>query len=104
MGAIVDLLEQFKQQLKTLLMPKMPDGSFAKKLFSLYLTYLPKEKFSYPLKMNVDPLRNLCIHRIADRFQSISVSRDYQGAALAQQQMGAFYCCVRAWLDSGTKY
>ena len=54
LGAIVDLLEQFKQQPKTLLMPKMPDGSFAKKLFSLYLTYLPKEKFAYPLKMNVD--------------------------------------------------
>lgn len=54
LGEIVDLLEQFKQQPKTLLMPKMPDGSFAKKLFSLYLTYLPKEKFSYPLKMNVD--------------------------------------------------
>lgn len=54
LGEIVNLLEQFKQQPKTLLMPKMPDGSFAKKLFSLYLTYLPKEKFSYPLKMNVD--------------------------------------------------
>ena len=54
LGAIADLLEQFKQQPKTLLMPKMPDGSFAKKLFSLYLTYLPKEKFAYPLKMNVD--------------------------------------------------
>lgn len=36
------------------MMPKMPNGSFAKKLFSLYLTYLPKEKFAYPLKMNVD--------------------------------------------------
>lgn len=54
LGEIVDLLEQFKQQPKTLLMPKMPDGSFAKKLFSLYLTYLPKEKFAYPVKMNVD--------------------------------------------------
>lgn len=54
LGEIVDLLEQFKMQPQTLLMPKMPDGSFAKKLFSLYLTYLPKEKFSYPLKMNVD--------------------------------------------------
>ena len=35
-------------------MPKMPEGSFAKKLYSLYLTYLPKEKFKYPLKMNID--------------------------------------------------
>lgn len=54
LGEIVDLLEQFKTQPKTLIMPKMPDGSFAKKLFSLYLTYLPKDKFAYPLKMNVD--------------------------------------------------
>ena len=55
LGEIVDLLQEFKQQPETLLMPKMPEGSFAKKLFSLYLTYLPTEQFKYPLKMNVDP-------------------------------------------------
>lgn len=54
LGEIVDLLEQFKKQPLTLMMPKMPEGSFAKKLYSLYLTYLPKEKFAFPLKMNVD--------------------------------------------------
>lgn len=54
LGEIVDLLQQFKEQPNTLMMPKMPEGSFAKKLYSLYLTYLPKEKFAYPLKMNVD--------------------------------------------------
>ena len=54
LGEIVDLLEQFKAQPSTLLMPKMPEGSFAKKLYSLYLTYLPKEKFKYDLQMNVD--------------------------------------------------
>ena len=54
LGEIVDLLQEFKGQPETLLMPKMPDGSFAKKLFSLYLTYLPAEQFKYPLKMNVD--------------------------------------------------
>lgn len=54
LGEIVDLLLEFKSQPETLLMPKMPEGSFAKKLYSLYLTYLPKEKFKYPLKMNVD--------------------------------------------------
>ena len=54
LGEIVDLLEQFKNQPVSLLMPKMPEGSFAKKLFSLYLTYLPKEKFRYALKMNCD--------------------------------------------------
>lgn len=54
LGEIVDLLQQFKKQPKTLMMPKMPDGSFAKKLYSLYLTYLPTEQFKYALKMNVD--------------------------------------------------
>ena len=54
LGEIVDLLLEFKRQPESLLMPKMPEGSFAKKLHSLYLTYLPKEKFKYPLKMNVD--------------------------------------------------
>ncbi|XCP85315.1 NAD-dependent epimerase/dehydratase family protein [Roseburia hominis] len=54
LGEIVDLLKQFKQQPNTLLIPKMPNGSFAKKLYSLYLTYLPTDKFKYALKMNVD--------------------------------------------------
>lgn len=54
LGEIVDLLEEFKSQPKTLMMPKMPEGSFAKKLFSLYLTYLSTDKFKYQMKMNVD--------------------------------------------------
>ena len=54
LGEIADLLEQFKNQPKTLFMPEIPDGSFAKKLYSTYLSYLPKEKVSFPLKMNID--------------------------------------------------
>lgn len=54
LGEIADLLEQFKNQPKTLLMPEIPEGSFAKKLYSTYLSYLPKEKVSFPLKMNID--------------------------------------------------
>lgn len=54
LGEIVDLLDEFKQQPMTLMMPKMPAGSFAKKLYSLYLSYLPTDKFKYALKMNVD--------------------------------------------------
>ena len=54
LGEIVDLLKEFKAQPRTLMMPKMPDGSFVKKLYSLYLTYLPTDKFKYELKMNVD--------------------------------------------------
>lgn len=54
LGEIVDLLEQFKKQSETLLMPEIPYNSFAKKLYSTYLSYLPKEKVSFPLKMNKD--------------------------------------------------
>ena len=54
LGEIVHLLESFRDQPKTLTMPEIPYGSFAKKLYSTYLSYLPKEKISFPLKMNCD--------------------------------------------------
>ncbi|MCM1141139.1 MAG: capsular polysaccharide biosynthesis protein CapF [Muribaculum sp.] len=55
LGQIVELLNQFKEQPKTLVIPEIPEGSFAKALYSTYLSYLPKEKVVFPLKMNVDP-------------------------------------------------
>ena len=54
LGEIVELLDSFKNQPHTLVMPEIPNNSFAKKLYSTYLSYLPKEKVSFPLKMNVD--------------------------------------------------
>lgn len=54
LGEIVDLLELFNNQPKTLIIPEIPKNSFAKKLYSTYLSYLPKEKTIFPLKMNVD--------------------------------------------------
>ena len=54
LGRIVELLESFAAQPKTLLMPEIPDGSFEKKLYSTYLSYLPKSKICFPLKMNTD--------------------------------------------------
>ena len=54
LGEIVDLLNKFAEQPKTLMIPEIPAGSFAKKLYSTYLSYLPKEKAAFPLKMNVD--------------------------------------------------
>ena len=54
LGEIVDLLDSFKAQPQTLLMPEIPYNSFAKKLYSTYLSYLPREKASFALKMNVD--------------------------------------------------
>lgn len=54
LGEIVDLLHEFAEQPKTLMIPEIPNNSFAKKLYSTYLSYLPKEKVAFPLKMNVD--------------------------------------------------
>jgi UDP-2-acetamido-2,6-beta-L-arabino-hexul-4-ose reductase len=54
LGEIVDLLKKFAEQPRTLIMPEIPNNSFAKKLYSTYLSYLPKEKTAFPLKMNVD--------------------------------------------------
>ena len=54
LGEIVDLLYSFNNQPKTLVVPEIPNNSFAKKLYSTYLSYLPKEKVAFPLKMNVD--------------------------------------------------
>ena len=54
LGEIVSLLQTFKAQSETLVMPEIPAGSFAKKLYSTYLSYLPKEKVAFPLKMNED--------------------------------------------------
>lgn len=54
LGEIVDLLYKFRNQPMTLTMPEIPEGSFAKKLYSTYLSYLPESKVSFPLKMNID--------------------------------------------------
>ena len=54
LGKIVELLHSFKEQPKTLMMPEIPAGSFAKKLYSTYLSYLPKESAVFDLKMNCD--------------------------------------------------
>ena len=54
LGQIVELLDIFKAQPQTLMMPRIPEGSFAKKLYSTYLSYLPRQKAAFDLKMNVD--------------------------------------------------
>lgn len=54
LGEIVDLLEGFKQQPQTLLMPRQPKDSFEKKLYAAYLSYLPKEAVCFPLDMKTD--------------------------------------------------
>lgn len=54
LGYIAECLQKFHDQPKTLVMPEIPDGSFEKKLYSMYISYLPREKAAFPLKMNVD--------------------------------------------------
>ena len=54
LGELADLLYSFAEQPKTLVLPRIPAGSLAKKLYSTYLSYLPAEKAAFPLKMNVD--------------------------------------------------
>lgn len=77
LGEIVDLLLQFKQQPKTLMMPKMAEGSFAKKLYSLYLTYLPAEQFRFTLKMNGDARGSFTelLHTADSGQVSVNISR-----------------------------
>ena len=77
LGAIVQLLQQFAEQPKTLTIPEIPEGSFAKKLYSTYLSYLPKEKVAFPLKMNVDARGSFTelVHTINCGQVSINISK-----------------------------
>ena len=77
LGEIVDLLHRFADQPRTLMMPQMPAGSFTKKLYSTYLSYLPKEKVAYPLKMNVDDRGSFTelVHTLQCGQVSINISK-----------------------------
>ena len=77
LGEIVDLLYSFKESRKNLMIPDMTEDSFSKKLYSTYLSYLPKDGFSYPLKMNVDARGSFTeVVKSADRGQvSINISK-----------------------------
>ena len=84
LGEIVDLLQSFNNQPKTLVMPEIPMGSFAKKLYSTYLSYLPKEKISFPLKMNVDPRGSFTELLRTEKCGQISVNVSKPGIAKGQ--------------------
>ena len=77
LGEIVELLKSFAEQPKTLMIPEIPEGSFAKKLYSTYLSYLPKEKVAYPLKMNVDDRGSFTelVHTLNAGQVSINISK-----------------------------
>ena len=77
LGEIVDLLNKFAEQPKTLMIPEIPENSFAKKLYSTYLSYLPKEKVAFPLKMNVDDRGSFTelVHTLNAGQVSINISK-----------------------------
>ena len=77
LGEIVELLKSFAEQPKTLMIPEIPVGSFAKKLYSTYLSYLPKEKVAFPLKMNVDDRGSFTelVHTLNAGQVSINISK-----------------------------
>ncbi len=77
LGEIVELLKSFAEQPKTLMIPEIPSGSFAKKLYSTYLSYLPKEKVAFPLKMNVDERGSFTelVHTLNAGQVSINISK-----------------------------
>ena len=77
LGEIVDLLNQFAAQPRTLMIPEIPEGSFAKKLYSTYLSYLPYEKTAFDLKMNVDERGSFTelVHTLNAGQVSINISK-----------------------------
>ena len=77
LGEIVELLDRFTAQPKTLMIPEIPSGSFAKKLYSTYLSYLPYEKTAFPLKMNVDDRGSFTelVHTLNAGQVSINISK-----------------------------
>ena len=77
LGEIVDLLQSFKKQPQTLTMPSIPPDSFARKLYSAFLSYLPETAFRFPIKMNCDERGSFTeLLRTADHGQfSVNISR-----------------------------
>ena len=77
LGEIVQLLKSFAEQPRTLMIPEIPNGSFAKKLYSTYLSYLPASKVAFPLKMNVDDRGSFTelVHTLNAGQVSINISK-----------------------------
>ena len=77
LGEIVELLKSFAEQPNTLMIPEIPNNSFAKKLYSTYLSYLPKEKVAFQLKMNVDDRGSFTelVHTLNAGQVSINISK-----------------------------
>ena len=84
LGEIVDLLYSFNNQPKTLVVPEIPNNSFAKKLYSTYLSYLPKEKVAFPLKMNVDGRGSFTELLKSEKYGQVSINISKPGITKGQ--------------------
>lgn len=84
LGEIVDLIYSFAKQPQSLLIPEIPENSFAKKLYSTYLSYLPKEKVAFPLKMNVDARGSFTELLKSDKCGQVSVNISKPGITKGQ--------------------
>ena len=84
LGGIVDLLHRFAGQPESLVVPEIPEGSFAKKLYSTYLSYLPKEKVAFPLKMNVDERGSFTEMLRSEKCGQVSVNISRPGVTKGQ--------------------
>lgn len=84
LGGITELLYTFRRQSETLIVPEIPDGSFEKKLYSTYLSYLPKEKVAFPLKMNVDERGSFTELLRSDKVGQVSVNISKPGITKGQ--------------------
>ena len=84
LGEIVDLIYSFAEQPKTLIIPEIPENSFAKKLYSTYLSYLPKEKAIFPLKMNIDQRGSFTELLKTDKCGQVSINISKPGITKGQ--------------------
>ena len=108
LGEITELLESFGQQPKSLIIPEIANNSFAKKLYSTYLSYLPKEKVAFPLKMNVDDRGSFTELLKSEKCGQVSVNISKPGIKKGEHwhslEVGVFYRGVRECPNSRTKY
>ena len=103
LGQIVDLLRSFRAQPDTLLMPPIPDGSFAKKLYATYLSDLPRERVSFPLRMNCDARGSFTELLRTEGHGQRQPPGDRKGRALAQHKVGVLHRRLRTRSDPGAK-
>ena len=84
LGELADIIKSFKESRGTLNVPDMKEGSLEKKLYSTYLSYLPKDKFSYPLKMNTDQRGSFTEFLKTEEYGQVSVNVSKPGITKGQ--------------------